>query len=178
MLENALVSGSVSLRTLGEADAKIEYLEWLQDAQVTKYLESRFSVPENLEDVVGYIRSAAVAGNILLAGIFIAEDRHIGNIKLGPIDLNHKRADLGFFIGAKSEWGKGYASTAISLMADYALQELHLEKITAGCYASNIGSMKALMKAGFQIEGTLTAHWVLDGAREDGLVLAKYKSAI
>lgn len=177
MLENALVSGSVSLRTLREADAKIEYLEWLQDAQVTEYLESRFKGPENLEDVVSCIRSATVAEDILLAGIFIAEDRHIGNIKLGPIDLNHKRADLGFFIGAKSEWGKGYASTAISLMAEYALQGLHLEKITAGCYASNVGSMKALLKAGFHVEGTLAAHWVLDVAREDGLVFAKHSTA-
>ena len=176
MLDKTLVSGVVSLRSLRELDAKIEYLEWLQDAEVTKYLESRFNVPKSLEDLEAYVRSAAVAEEIVLAGIFIEKDRHIGNIKLGPIDANHKRADLGFFIGAKSEWGKGYASTAISLMSDYALQVLHLEKITAGCYASNIGSMRALLKAGFHVEGTLKAHWVLDGAREDGLILAKHLS--
>ena len=35
-----------------------------------------------------------------------AEVMHIGNIKIGPIDVNNKSAELSYLIGDKSFWGK------------------------------------------------------------------------
>ena len=55
--------------------------------------------------------------------ICLVEDgRHIGNIKLGPIQWLHRRADLSLFIGDKSCWSLGYASEAIGLVRDWAFR--------------------------------------------------------
>lgn len=65
---------------------------------------------------------------------------HIGNIKLGPIDMRHGLGEVGFMIGAASAWGLGVASAAIAALSDIARDELALRKLTAGCYSSKIGT--------------------------------------
>ena len=88
-----------------------------------------------------------VRHNIVASGCI---ERHIGNIKLGPIDWNQGFGDIGFIIGAKECWGKGYAAESIQLLAGYAFGSLKLHKLTASCYAVNIGAIKTLKKAGFE----------------------------
>jgi len=41
----------------------------------------------------------------------------------------------------------------VSHVVQYGFENLGLEKITAGCYESNKGSKKVLIKAGFEVEG-------------------------
>jgi RimJ/RimL family protein N-acetyltransferase len=59
-------------------------------------------------------------------------------------------------------------------MANIACEELGLRKLTAGCYASNVGSVRAFCKAGFAVEGCRKAHFMLDGRTEDLLLLARF----
>ena len=40
-------------------------------------------------------------------------DKHIGNIKLGPINWIHRYGDISLLIGDKDYWGKGIATEAI-----------------------------------------------------------------
>lgn len=47
-------------------------------------------------------------------------------------------------IGDKNYWGRGIAADTISLISNYAFDELHLRKVFAGVYGNNIGSIKAL----------------------------------
>jgi RimJ/RimL family protein N-acetyltransferase len=100
-------------------------------------------------------------------GMFRRNDgRHIGNIKIGPLETRHGRGDIGLLIGDRGSWGKGYAREAIAAMADYALGPLGLHKVTAGCYAGNEGSRRAFLAAGFVQEGTRRAQ-LWDGERWD-----------
>jgi len=95
---------------------------------------------------------------------------HVGNIKL-DIDEHHNRGDIGLLIGPE-HWGKGYATWAINLMTEYAYR-IGLRKVTAGAYAGNVGSIRAFEKAGFEREGILKDHWLVDGAYQDGVLLGK-----
>ena len=79
--------------------------------------------------------------------------RHIGNIKLGPINPFHRYGDIGIIIGDKKSWGKGFAKEAIALLMDTAFKKLKLHKVTAGCYAPNKGSQKAFLANGFRVAG-------------------------
>jgi len=122
-------------------------------------------------ELLSFVEALNASADSLMLGIFLKDEgRHIGNIKLGPIQRHHRRADLGFLIGEREVWGRGYASEAIAALVDFASRQLGLERITAGCYANNIGSQKALLKAGFSKEATLPAHWVCEGCRVDGLL--------
>lgn len=171
ILDSPILTERLILRSLAGADVGPHYLGWLSDADILRYLEVRFSVPPTIDALTKFVVDTNVSSNELLLGIFLRNPlRHIGNIKLGPVCKNHNRADLGFLIGDRAEWGKGYATEAISAVVRFALTEFKLAKITAGCYASNHGSSRALEKAGFVQEARLYGHWLCDGTREDGLL--------
>jgi len=143
---------------------------------INKFLESRFEPPRNLEELAGFVAHTNRSSHTLLLAIFLkSKKQHIGNIKLGPINRTHRLADVGFLIGNKENWGKGYASRAIRLVCDYGFGELGLEKITAGCYAENAGSRSALLKAGFCQEGRLLSQWTGPSGRSDGIIFGKVR---
>ena len=95
-----------------------------------------------------------------MLGIFLKKKNvHIGNIKLEPISKIHRRGVIGLFIGEQSNWGKGLATDAIKLISKFANKKFKLKKLIAGCYSNNIGSKKAFLNAGYEIEAILKNYW-------------------
>jgi len=174
LIDTPIETSGLILRSLDENDATEDYLSWLHDPVVNAYLEVRFNLPQSVNEIAAYISITNTSSQTLLLGIFLLDtERHIGNIKLGPIDWNHKVGDLGFLIGDRAQWGKGYASKAITLLSDYAFAQLGLAKLTAGCYADNKSSHFALKKAGFVEEGRRISQWTVAGDRQDGVLLGR-----
>jgi ribosomal-protein-alanine N-acetyltransferase len=171
ILETPIHTQRLILRTLTIVDIGTRYLGWMADEDILRFLEVRFLPPSTLDGLRKFVEATNDSSDQLMLGIFSGDtSRHIGNIKLGPISKHHNRADLGFLIGDRTAWGKGFATEAISAVAQYALNALQLAKVTAGCYASNRGSARALEKAGFVQEARLHEHWLCNDAREDGLL--------
>lgn len=178
-LEKPIHSEHIVLRTLQPGDATPVYLSWLSDPAINAYLETRFSPPQLVSDLASFIVEVNTSFDILMLGIFLqGNGRHIGNIKLGPIEWNHQVGDMGFLIGDKEHWGKGYASKAIALLADYAFTHLGLAKLTAGFYAQNEGSRHALLKAGFVEEGRRISQWLVAGCRQDGVLMGRVNPSV
>src|SRR4026208_2245054 len=107
-LRTPLLTRRLVLRTLTSADAAERYLAWMHDAETMRYLEARLA-EHSLESLRRYIDTCNAGSDQLLLGIFLPDGGHIGNIKLGPIDLHHQRAAVGLLIGERDHWGKGYA---------------------------------------------------------------------
>lgn len=166
-----LEGSRIYLRNVERADVSERYLAWLNDPRVNRYLETRF-VDQTRETIERFVREKINSRDEIFLAICLKPDgRHIGNIKLGPINTHHKFADISYFIGDPDQWGKGYASEAIRLVVDYAFHHLGLNKVTAGCYAGNQGSVQALQKAGFTIEGVLRKQLVCEGQYVDKICL-------
>ncbi len=162
-----LNSQRLSLRALEASDINLTYLGWLNDCDVRCYLETRF-LPQTMEALQLYWQNHRDdPANPWFAICLVEDGRHIGNIKLGPIQWLHRRADLSLFIGDKTYWGLGYASEAIGVVRDWAFRELDLQKLNAGIYAGNFGSRRAFEKNGFELEGTLREEVVSNGSRVD-----------
>lgn len=163
----------VELFLLEPEHATAEYVSWLNDPLVSRYLESRFAT-HDLESTREFVRKAREDAGVLFLGIRSRENgRHVGNIKLAPIDLRHGLGEIGIIVGDRGAWGKGVAPAAIEALCDIARCELSLRKLTAGCYASNGGSARAFQKAGFSVEGRRPAHFLLDGQPEDLVLLGR-----
>lgn len=170
-LNSFLESERIYLREVRPSDVNDAYYRWMNDPEITCYLESRF-YPSSIESLADYVSSKLEdRDNVFLAIVLKEGDRHIGNIKLGPIDWNHRLADVGILIGEKEHWGKGYATEAIRLIVDYGFGKLNLHKLTAGCYDVNQASIKIFQKAGFSIEGTRKQHYYCDGTYVDAVLL-------
>jgi ribosomal-protein-alanine N-acetyltransferase len=163
----------ILLRTLDAADAQGPYRLWMNDPQVTRFLESRFrSFSE--ADLRKFIGDANARPDTVFLGIFLRErSQHIGNIKV-EVSRPHLRGEVGVLVGDKEQWGKGYASEAIGRLAQYAFADLKLHKLTAGCYGANVGSMRAFESAGFFTEGVRARHYALDGEWLDLVLMARF----
>lgn len=166
----------IYLREVRLSDVNENYYRWMNDPEVTQYLESRFH-PNSLEGLRDYVAGKVQdRDNVFLAIVLKDGDRHVGNIKIGPINWIHRFADIGILIGEKECWGKGYAAEAIRLVVDYAFRVLNLRKLTASCYEVNHGSVKAFEKVGFVIEGVRKQHFYCDGTYTDGVLLGLLRS--
>ena len=165
------------LRPLTLADASPAYVGWLNDPEVNKYLESRH-VRHTLEGTADFVRSRIEDPNALFLGVFLNEgDRHVGNVKLEPIDRRNHRAEIGILLGEKSLWGQNYASEALGLVVRIGFDRLGLHKLTAGCYGNNVASMRAFLKAGFEVEGTRVSHYRFAGEWVDLILLGRCNPA-
>jgi ribosomal-protein-alanine N-acetyltransferase len=156
------------LRTLDAGDATARYLGWLSDTEVNRYLESRLST-HTLDSLRAFIAQCNASADELLLGICLADGRHVGNIKLGPVNAFHRHAAVGLLIGERDCWGRGYASEAIGRVAAHAFDALEVEKLYAGCYASNVASLRAFLKAGFVEESRQKSFWRSGEIREDNI---------
>ncbi len=158
-----LTGDKLYLRSLESADLDGEYFDWLNDGEVTKFLASGV-FPMSKEKMEEYYRNVVLSSdNVMLAIVDKKSDKHIGNIRLGPINWISRIAELGVMIGDKEFWHKGYSTEAIKLLVEYAFHRLNLHKVTAGVIAENQASVRAFEKAGFAIEGRGKSQFFLDG---------------
>ncbi len=177
MIDGQIETTRLLLRNLADKDVTERYLSWLHDPEVLRYLEIRFSKTGDLRDLSAFVNSVNLSTDTIMFGIFRKDTSlHIGNIKLGPIKFDHARAEIGFLIGDRSSWGAGYASEAIEAVAQFGFDRLNLTKIGAGCYATNLGSKSALLKAGFEHVASIPNDVVSDGVRVASLLFAKNRN--
>ena len=176
--EILLLGEKILLRPVTLEDVTEAYCDWLNDPEVNRYLETRFVV-QTLASVRSYVATTIAAPDtIFLAIIEKATNRHIGNIKLGPVLLHHRRGELSFFIGEKGCWGKGYATEAVGLLTEYALDELSLVKVTAGCYSTNFGSKRVFEKLGYEIEAVLKKQYFSEDTWVSSYSFAKFPESL
>lgn len=155
------------LRELAVEDVSSAYVEWLNDPEVSRFLETRHHQQDEAS-VRAFVKAVAAREEEFLFGMFLREEgRHIGNIKVGPVRAIHQSADVSLFLGDRAVWGRGLAAEAIAALSRYAFQALEIRKLSASMYAANEGSRRAFLKAGFQPEGVRRAHGDLDGTRSD-----------
>ena len=164
-----VVSNTVSLRYLQLSDATPEYVSWLNDPEINQFIESRFFV-HTKESVEDFISKTSNDSNHTFAIIDNESGLHIGNIKIGNINPQHKYADIGLIIGDKFFWGKGVATEAIKMCVNFAFNQLKLHHLYAGIYDMNIGSIKAFEKAGFIREGCAKNKYLFNGKRIDSYI--------
>lgn len=162
--------GEVILRPITIADCTADYLGWMNDPQVSRYLETRWR-EHTLADIQSFVRDMNESTHShLLAIIHAPLSRHIGNLKIGPVNTFHRYADLSYFIGERAFWGKGLATQAIRAACRFGFDELELDSIQAGVYGKNIGSARALEKAGFSHVGTIPHRFISGDDRDDHLL--------
>lgn len=168
----------IYLREVNLNDVGVNYYKWLNDPEVNQFLETRF-VPQSENRIREFVQSKDGNSNEILFAICDREtNRHIGNIKLGPINWVHRYGDISLLIGEKDFWGKGIGSKSIRLVTLFAFNTLNLHKLRAGCYAANKGSIRAFEKNGFQLEGTLRDQWYANGSYMDQLWLGLLKEEL
>ncbi len=167
-----LHSDRLELRPLNLSFCTQKYVDWMNDPEVYKYLETRGDY--TIEKLRDYLADAEEK-NILFWGIVIREsDKHIGNIKIDPINHIHGLGEYGIMMGEKSEWGKGYAFEASRLVIDYCCETLNIRKLNLGVVEENVSAVNLYKKLGFIIEGLHRNHLVYNSQYHNSLRMALF----
>ncbi|HEY9080140.1 GNAT family protein [Magnetovibrio sp.] len=151
------LSGSdLILRTISIEDCNATYVDWLNNPEITGFLVGVRNHVHDLDGVRRFVQSVLESENAILFAIVDRQsNRHIGNIKIGPIDWSNESSHVSLFIGEREFWGKGYASQAISLVVSYGFTKLGLNRLEAGVVDGNSASLKAFLRNGFREEGLM-----------------------
>lgn len=133
----------------------------INDPQVRTNLEAY--APKNRLQEEAWIESIDDDNVRLLVCV---DGEPVGTIGLKPPNEIWGTAEIGYMI-APDQWGNGYATDAVSLLAGYAFRERRLNRLYATVYATNPASARVLEKVGFEQEGTLRQHAFVDGEYVD-----------
>lgn len=179
-----LIGSRVMLREYQSEDfASIR--SWVNDAQVTRYLSTRFWAPQTTVDTQEFLsrmmQSSHNAFNYVIAD---AQDgRYIGQLDMFRVDWRLRQGEIGMVIAGAEDRGRGYGTEALELLAEFAFNSLGLERIELEVHMENAAALRCYQKAGFTLEGVKRHAYYNDGRfadlgmmsilREDWLARAK-----
>ncbi|KKK51730.1 hypothetical protein LCGC14_3112030 [marine sediment metagenome] len=142
-----------------------DYLNWFSISNHNGWLVFK-------RELKKYIEQKSNKDNCKFFGIFdINNDKHIGNIKLEPIDYNEKRAKLGILIGEKDYWNRGIGTETTQLLVNYAFNILNLTCVYLGVIPENKIAVRMYEKIKFKVKEI--NHEVFDhnGVKYDEVVM-------
>jgi len=169
VISEAILEGElVRLRPMQESDLP-SFVAWLADRDVTRWLAEMGEPPTIEDEFDWYQRKREDPENVLWA-IETLEGRLMGNIEL-RLAPHAKRAELGVAIHDKTQWNQGYGTDAVCLVLGYAFDELHLNRIELTTDEKNLRAIRVYEKLGFQREGLLRGHRLVDGVYGNTLVM-------
>ena len=141
---------------------------------IAQYLTDKFPNPYTPEKAKAFIahNTKEKTPNVLAIDV---EGEAVGAIGIHPqSDIECKNAEMGYWL-AEPFWGKGIMSEAIQHMVNYGFQHWDINRIFARPFGTNIGSQRALEKAGFVLEARFSKTFFKKGEYLDELVYAVRK---
>ena len=149
--------GEIRIRLLQEVDTEDLYKFELDNRTFFESMVpsrgDRYYDPKNFKEIVRELVEEQENRLIYMYIIKDSMDHIIGRVNLVSILRGSvNKAELGYRIG-KAYKGKGYATKAVSLVLEEAVNLHKLHRIEAGTSPDNIGSQIVLIKNGFQFTG-------------------------
>lgn len=150
--------------------------KYADNINIAKNLRNAFPNPYSLQDAENFVKSCIDGGDEkqCLRAITACGEA-VGSIGFFiKDDVYCKNAELGYWLG-EPFWGKGIVSSAITQICEYGFENYDIVRIYAEPYSHNIGSRKALEKAGFIYEGKLKKSVYKKGEFFDSCIYALIK---
>jgi [ribosomal protein S5]-alanine N-acetyltransferase len=145
------------LRRVTPADAEAIYTAYAQDSEVTRYVI--WSPHRHIGDTQDFLQRCVdrwEAGTEFTWAICLPDGPLIGCFALR---VDGHKANTGYVV-ARPHWGKGYATEALHVVVNWALQQPQIYRVWATCDCENPGSARVMEKAGMAYEGILR-RWIL-----------------
>ena len=131
------------------------YLSWLRSEKINKYLikpNNRITKEEVLDYCTNLIQSK---NDIFLSIIALSSEKHIGNVRIGPIDFVNKVCNFSIMLGDENYHGKGYGTKIVKSCIDYSFESLNMKKFTLVVDSENISAIKVYKKNNMILESVI-----------------------
>ena len=159
------------------------FTEWLNDPAVTRYLGA-INLPQSMANEEQWFENMLkLPRDEQPFAIEIRETegqadawRLVGNCSFMNIDQISHSAEVGLFIGDKSQWNQGYGTEVVQLLLRVGFNILNFNRIFLRVDVDNKGGIRAYKKAGFILEGRLRQAVFQDGQYRDMLLMSVLRS--
>ncbi|WP_440650507.1 GNAT family N-acetyltransferase [Candidatus Pelagibacter sp. HIMB1495] len=146
-------SNRIELRPFSINYVSKEYLEWMNDKDITKFI-NKAKDKTSLEDLELFSKNMINSNfDYFFAIIFKDENCHIGNVRLGPVDFNLMSSNFGILIGDKNFHGLGLATEVLELIKDFGFNYLNLKTIRFAVVKEHSAAMRLYAKTKFKYLG-------------------------
>jgi len=150
------------LRALKPADVHDGYVEGLNDPNVNRFLELKYS-KQTRESVLQFACNDQQSPTSVLWGVWEdSHSAHVGTVRVHGVEYRHRTAHIGVCLFDKSVWGRGLGRKAITAVTRWALDELGMRWVEAGVYADNLSSTNAFLSAGYSWVCDIADKYLLD----------------
>ena len=156
-----LESERLILKPLNLSFLSQEYVDWMNDSHVNEFLSSGGDY--SLEKLKFFLIEVEQKDILFWAINIKNSSKHIGNIKIDPVEIKHGICEYGIMMGDKNQWGKGFAYEASRLVIDFCFKNLGLRKMNLGVVESNLKAVRLYEKLNFVIEGQLIDQLSVNG---------------
>jgi [ribosomal protein S5]-alanine N-acetyltransferase len=161
--------GSIRPYAPADLDALVKYAD---NRKIWRNMRDGFPSPYTQESGRAFLRIVQAQQPVTFFAIAASEEL-IGGIGISlQSDVHRLSAELGYWLG-EPYWGRGIITESLKLFTDFAFANYRLMRIFAEPYAENLGSNRALEKAGFVCEGRLIKSAVKEGRMLDQFLYAK-----
>jgi ribosomal-protein-alanine N-acetyltransferase len=150
-----------------------KYVQWMNNPLVYRFLETGGNY--TLELLREYLLEVEKKDIHFWAILLKSNNKHIGNIKIDPINEKHNTGEYGIMIGDVDEWGKGYAKEASERVINECFKELKIRKITLGLLKPNKEAFRLYENLGFETEGILKQQCLFEGTYVDVIKMGLLK---
>lgn len=142
------------------------------DPEVTRYWSSPpLAGVSAAEKLLREIREHFERKTLFQWGVVRREDDIIvGTCTLFRLDLDHRRAEVGFALG-RLHWGSGIMTEALTTLFAFAFDVLGLHRLEADADPRNERSLRCLERQGFRREGYLRERYHMAGEIQDAVIL-------
>ena len=171
MIDSNLLRGErLWLTSLGRADAAV-MARWEYDSEYLRLMDSSPARPRSEEEIVRWIDAVGKSQRDYTFGIRLLEnDDLIGWAQLDGVDWVHRVSAVGIGIGNRNTWDSGYGTEAMTLLLNFAFNELNLHRVFLTVFSYNTRAIRVYEKLGFQLEGRHREYIQRDGQRHDMLL--------
>lgn len=167
MKEYQDVSAGIYLRPMTHEDTDLIVAWRNSDAVRRNFI---YQEPFTREGHENWIKNKVETG--LVVQMIICDmvgDRPLGSVYIRDIDMQHRKAEYGIFIGEADARGRGIGTATAKLMLRYCFREAGLHRVYLRAFADNEQAIRSYEKAGFVREGLL---------REDVCIEEQYRDIV
>jgi len=164
----------ILLRSFDSSLITNTYLSWFHDRKVNQYLMEQ-GARTTLDDIRVYVESLQKSGeDKFLAVFFKQNEKHIGNVRIGPIDSVTKKCRYGMLIGDTDYHGKGIGTEVVKVASEICFNTLGMQKIYLEVFENNYAAVRIYEKNKFITEGLLQKHKKLNGVYQNIRIMSLF----
>ncbi len=162
----------VSIRLFTARDISDDYISWLNDSEVMKFSNQRFS-SHNRETCEDFFNSIQSLDAIFLIIIFQENKEAVGTMTV-YFSRSHQTADIGIMLGNKAFWDIGLGTEVLDGVMEFLFKKVGVRKVTSGTLSCNKGMIRVCEKVGMVPDGVRKNQELINDKPYDIVYFAKF----